>query len=441
MKSASRIAILFLVLLCGTLFITGCQSGPKHDYPVTIEDAKKLEAKEPDKALDEYTDVRIKLDGKDREKAAEALWLGIQFASDPTRYGTAQQVGQNSPTDTLTPEMRKQIDERQGKGQNLAHEMLKEMLKDTYKGTKVYAAVTAPDANGLTFKQKLEEQIDTRNAKQWNYKLVDGLIKMTGSNPWFSYWFALIIIALTVKAITFPLMMKTYKSQREMQRLQPAIKALTEKYKGGDQAELQKRIMDFYKEHGVNPFATCIPLLVQMPFIYWMFYTIRLYEFHFTHGKILWIGSPLVKLYPDWIASNMGQFDMPLLIIYTASMWLSMKMTPATDPQAAQQQQSMSIMSTGMMFFFFIQWRLASAFTFYWLIQNILTAVQSYYFVYRKNRLDPVIPVPMPTDVMDKGGKSDSEKPAKKITSDKPIALTTAGTTTDPPRRPRRRKR
>ena len=58
--------------------------------------------------------------------------------------------------------------------------------------------------------------------------------------------------------------------------------------------------MAAYKEHGVNPLASCLPMVVQMPFLFWIYNTIRLYEFHFTHGTFLWIGSALSHKYPEY---------------------------------------------------------------------------------------------------------------------------------------------
>jgi YidC/Oxa1 family membrane protein insertase len=225
-----------------------------------------------------------------------------------------------------------------------------------------------------------------------------------------------------------------YKSQREMQRLQPALKALQEKYKGNSQ-ELQQKLMEFYKEHGVNPFASCLPLLIQMPFMIWVYNTIRLYEFHFVNGKFLWIGSSLAHSFPGNVAENLGKFDFPLLVLYTLSMYLTMKLTPATDPQAAQQQQTMSVMTTGMMFFMFMKYQWSAAFIFYWLILNILSAWQSYHFVYKPNKNKPVGGDPVL--VMDHGHLVEKNNGTGTLAAEGP-APTAGGST---PRRPRRKKR
>jgi len=322
---------------------------------------------------------------------------------------------------------------------------LKELLKD-YGGTKA-----AEQAKSENLQDGLERRIDdhNRNSHKWyeriSYRVIDSMVQMTGRQKGFSYWFALLLIAFIVKGVTFPLTMKMYKSQREMQRLQPAMKALQEKYKD-DQQELQKKIMAFYKEHGVNPFSSCFPMLIQFPFMIWIYNTIRLYEFHFSQGTFLWVNPTTARLSPEYIAANLGMFDFTLLVIYTASMYLTMKLTPATDPQAAQQQKSMSIMTTGMMFFFFIKYRWSAAFVFYWLILNILSAAQSYYFVYKPNQNNPVQPVVLPGDKPDdKNGKSGGGNGAGgKGGSGKSSVLAPAvspSSETTRPRRPRRPRR
>ena len=369
--------------------MTGCVGGPKHDYPVTLAHAKDWESKDPPVAFDEYLDVANKQAATDKELAASTLLTAAQFAMDTQRYGVVANAKPGDPG--LSKDTQDQILDRQYHGQDQAHETLKTIEK-SYGMTKVAAAVREQK-----LLEKLETQLDDRNKnshKVWervSYRIVDSIIGMTGRSPGFSYWFALVLIAVIVKTITLPLSMMMYKSQREMQRVQPALKALGAKYKDEPQ-ELQKKQMEFYKEHKINPFASCLPMLIQIPFMIWVYNTIRLYEYHFANGTFLWVGK-LQHLSPGNIAGNLAQFDLALLILYTLSMFLTMMLTPATDPAQAAQQKQMSIMTTGMMFFFFIQSRWSSAFILYWLALNLLSAAQSYYFVYRPNKMNPVVPM------------------------------------------------
>ncbi|HEX5984771.1 MAG TPA: YidC/Oxa1 family membrane protein insertase [Solirubrobacterales bacterium] len=84
------------------------------------------------------------------------------------------------------------------------------------------------------------------------------------------------IIALTIvtRAVLIPLTYKQLKGMRALQALQPQMKALQEKYKN-DRQRLQQEMMRFYKENEVNPFASCIPLLAQIPVFITLFFLLR----------------------------------------------------------------------------------------------------------------------------------------------------------------------
>lgn len=84
------------------------------------------------------------------------------------------------------------------------------------------------------------------------------------------------IIALTIvtRAVLIPLTYKQLKGMRALQALQPQMKQLQEKYKN-DRQRLQQEMMRFYKENEVNPFASCIPLLAQIPVFITLFFLLR----------------------------------------------------------------------------------------------------------------------------------------------------------------------
>jgi YidC/Oxa1 family membrane protein insertase len=378
LKIATRLSLLLaaLVLMSGLAIRPAQAQSPNPKYDPVFARAKSLEANDPDKALDEYARVKNDNTGKDKDKelAADALLRAALFASDPARYGTADQVPATGAGKAEA------MQKMQAQGEIKAHEAYKQLL-DTDQFADTSAARYAQEAH---LREQLEQRIDKRNSQYLSYKIVDSLVKMTGNLPWFSYWFALVLIAVVVKAITMPLTLRMYRSQREMQRIQPILKEIQEKYKG--KPELNEKIMAAYKEHGVNPFASCLPMLVQLPFLWWIYSAIRLYEFHFQNGRFLWIGSALSHQYPHILGINLGHFDMVLLVIYAASNYLTMKLTPATDPQAAQQQKSMSIMMTIFLFWMFTQYRWSAAFTFYWLVLNIFSAWQQYTYIYKPNK-------------------------------------------------------
>jgi YidC/Oxa1 family membrane protein insertase len=97
------------------------------------------------------------------------------------------------------------------------------------------------------------------------------------------------IIALTflIRAAILPLSVKQIRSMREMSALQPHLKEIQERYKD-DRERLQREMMGLYKEHGVNPLASCFPLLLQLPFFIAILYTLRSQTFQNEVGNAGW---------------------------------------------------------------------------------------------------------------------------------------------------------
>jgi YidC/Oxa1 family membrane protein insertase len=225
---------------------------------------------------------------------------------------------------------------------------------------------------------EVRARVIAKHKNDLGFKGIDWLVGVTGRDPRYSYALALLLITLVFKLITTPLSHKQYQSMKEMQKLQPLIKQLQEKYKDNQQ-ELGKKTMDLYKEHGVNPLSGCLPLLVQMPILIGLYkYVISPYLFEFAKGDFLWIGSALTHRFPAIVAPNLSMPDIPLVIIYTISMIISQKMS-IVDPTQAEQQKIM-MWTMPLMFAFFFR-SLPSAFMLYWLMFNIISTVQQYYIL------------------------------------------------------------
>ena len=242
-------------------------------------------------------------------------------------------------------------------------------------------------AQAQAYEEHAGQKIDGQNSGKILYKIMDTLVAVTGRISWFSYWFGIILLTVIVKILITPLTKAQFKSMREMQRLQPLIKEVQEKYKG-DQRIMGEKVMELYKEHGVNPLAGCLPILIQMPILILVYTMIRYYEQQFAGGTFLWIGwKPLEHLFsiplmgrPVWLtAANLAQPDLILLVLYTISMVISQRIS-IVDPTQAEQQKMMSIIMP-IMFFFFIGY-LPSAFVLYWLTFNILQTWQQYHIIH-----------------------------------------------------------
>ncbi|HEX2700355.1 MAG TPA: YidC/Oxa1 family membrane protein insertase [Acidimicrobiales bacterium] len=90
-----------------------------------------------------------------------------------------------------------------------------------------------------------------------------------------NYAVAIALLTLSVMLLLSPLTLKSTRSMLAMQKLQPEMKALQTKYKGGDRQKLNEEMMALYKEHKVNPVAGCLPMLLQMPVFLVMYRVIR----------------------------------------------------------------------------------------------------------------------------------------------------------------------
>lgn len=372
MKSVSRISLWLALLLCLAGVTAGPVSAqvpnPKND-PVFAK-AKEQETQNPSQAMDTYVKIKNENARSNRELAAEALYrasvLGLSILSA-------------TPPAAQSPMDRQRNEDLQFIVGDKAHEAIKHLFNEL---GDTEAAKAATQTN---LKTDMENRIDRRNSIRPTYKIIDGLVAATGRIPQLSYWLALVLIAVSVTLLTWPLKLRMYKSQREMQRIQPILKEIQEKYKG--KPELNEKVMATYKEHNVNPFSSCLPMFIQLPFLWWVYSMIRMYEFHFSHGTFLWIGSGLEHQFPGYVAANLGQFDYALLFIYAGSNYLTMKLTPPSDPAMAQQQKTMAVMMTGMMIYFFLMYKWTAAFMLYWLALNLLSAWQQYYYIYRPNKM------------------------------------------------------
>src|SRR4051812_39438891 len=102
----------------------------------------------------------------------------------------------------------------------------------------------------------------------------DAVIRFFHDSVGFSWGLAIIALTVCVRAILVPLTLKQYHSMQALQTLAPEMKKLQEKYKD-DKQRLNQEMMKFYQENKVNPFGSCLPLLMQMPVFISLFYMLR----------------------------------------------------------------------------------------------------------------------------------------------------------------------
>jgi YidC/Oxa1 family membrane protein insertase len=104
--------------------------------------------------------------------------------------------------------------------------------------------------------------------------IANGVLKFFHDNVGLSWGMSIIALTVCTRAVLIPLTYKQLKGMRALQALQPQIKELQAKYKN-DKQRMQQEMMRFYKENKVNPFASCIPLIAQLPVFITLFYTLR----------------------------------------------------------------------------------------------------------------------------------------------------------------------
>ena len=248
------------------------------------------------------------------------------------------------------------------------------------------------------------------------YELMDWLVHLTGANPYFSYWFAALLLAVLVRLAVFPLAQKQFIWGRRMAQLAPYVKEIQEKFKDkktgkiSDQQAMSLETMELYKRYGFNPMAGCLPLLVQLPLFLIIYRCMLLYKFEFTKGYFLWIHPGATSLFGLHLAPNLGERDFLMIVVYGVSMVVTTLLTPVSDPSNVRQQRmigvSMAVLFAVMMFFY----PLPSAFATYWIFTNIFATAQSLY-VYRMP-VAPLQPVQtaaggvVPTTSKDLNGKA-----------------------------------
>lgn len=116
--------------------------------------------------------------------------------------------------------------------------------------------------------------IPTADILQPLVDIANGVLKFFHDNVGFSWGMSIIALTVVTRAVLIPLTYKQLKGMRAMQALQPQIKELQAKYKN-DKQRMQQEMMRFYKENKVNPFASCIPLVAQLPVFITLFHVLR----------------------------------------------------------------------------------------------------------------------------------------------------------------------
>jgi len=181
-------------------------------------------------------------------------------------------------------------------------------------------------------------------------KVLLAILHWFHDNIYANYGFAIIFLTLLVRIVVFPLTMKSMVSMKQMQKLAPEMEKIKEETKDNPQ-EQQKRMMELYRERGVNPLSGCFPLLLQMP-VFFALYRMLWTAFELRGAHFAWwitdlsepdrlfvLSTPIPLLFGQLESINL----LPLLMAVV--MWGSTKVMPVTGPgMSPEQKMVMNIM-------------------------------------------------------------------------------------------------
>jgi YidC/Oxa1 family membrane protein insertase len=187
-----------------------------------------------------------------------------------------------------------------------------------------------------------------------------------------NYGWSIILVTIFINIALFPLKISSLKSMKKMQGLQPQIAAINEKYKNvglrdAKKQEQNQEVMALYSKHGVNPLGGCLPMALQMPFLY-AFYKVFAIAIEMRGASWLWV-TDLSR--PETLPIHL------LPIAMVATQFITQKMTPASPGADPSQQKVMMLMP---LMFGFMFYSASAGLVLYWLTGNLVNIAQQWFF-------------------------------------------------------------
>lgn len=210
----------------------------------------------------------------------------------------------------------------------------------------------------------------------------------------------IILITLLVRFVLYPFYKKQVQAQKSMQDLQPKIQEAREKYKDDKEAQA-KALMDVYKENKVNPFSSCLPVLIQLPLFLAVYQVLR---DGLTKPESLDLLYGFVTrpemVNPNFLGLiNLAQPNIVMAVLAGLAQFWQAKMLMATKPvvksQGSKDEDTMAMMNKQMTYIMpivivIIGIKLPSGLALYWLISTLFMVGQQY-IAFRKTKDDGVI--------------------------------------------------
>jgi YidC/Oxa1 family membrane protein insertase len=247
----------------------------------------------------------------------------------------------------------------------------------------------------------------------------DWLLTALHDDVGFGWGFSIIMMTVIVRLAIVPLTIRQIKSMNALRALQPQVKEIQEKYKGDRQA-MNQAMMRFYQENKVNPFASCLPLLLQLPIFMSLFYLLRSSDF-----KDEAAGQGFLFI-SDLTAKAHGAELITLMVLFVGSQLAStMVMSVSVDKT---QQRIMLLLP--LVFLSFIP-NFPAGLILYWITTNFWTLGQQ--LVVRR-----LAPPPQPVTA---GGSRPARRADKGVAAEEKVPVAAGGPAKAPPPPPRKKKR
>lgn len=220
-------------------------------------------------------------------------------------------------------------------------------------------------------------------------QLIVQLGRLMGNN----IGWGLVLATLIIRGAMIPLYRKQIKTTEAMNKIQPEMKKIQNKYKKFDKSDReaqmrqQQELSALYKRHGVNPFAGCLPLLIQMPILFAFYDAIRgllingTYTNEVANAGLLNLTNG-INMSQTFLGFDLGARVILFAILAGLTTWLSTKLgmigAPQTEGTAADVTKSMLVVMPVMIFVMGLT--LPGALSIYWLVGNLVTIFQTLYF-------------------------------------------------------------
>lgn len=239
------------------------------------------------------------------------------------------------------------------------------------------------------------------------------LALMLGINSFIPNWgLTIILLTICIKGAMWPLTAVQVRSAKRMAKIQKPLQEIREKYKDNPTV-MQKKTMELFKAHKVNPAAGCLPLFIQLPIFLSLFYTLRTAS-ELRFAEFLWVNDLAVAdtvswlpNMPDWLPFFGGPIHiLPFFMAITMVFQMRMTPTPTTDNLQRQMFQFMPII------FLLFCYRFPAGLVLYWTCQNLLTILQQW--LTNRAKDDEVEIIPPASAESKKKSSSARKKSAKK---------------------------